>query len=58
MDKRFSSIRDIARLAGVSIATVSRVLNTPDKVSPQTCERVMRVIEQHRYIPNRSAVNL
>ncbi len=45
-------IRDIAREAGVSTATVSRVLNQPDRVLPETRENVLRVIRQANYVPN------
>jgi len=46
------NIYDIAEAAGVSIATVSRVLGDSDKVSPQTRERVQKVIAQKGFIPN------
>ncbi len=46
------NIYDIAELAGVSIATVSRVVNGSDKVSPRTREKVLRIIEQNGYTPN------
>jgi LacI family transcriptional regulator len=52
------TIRDVARSAGVSIATVSRVLNGRDDVSPRTRERVSRVIRDSGYTANRSARNL
>jgi len=39
------SIREIARLAGVSPATVSRVLNDTAVVDPQTRERVLQVVQ-------------
>lgn len=45
-------IRDIARAAGVSTATVSRALNEPDRVLPETREKVLRVIEEAGYVPN------
>ncbi|MCM8750117.1 LacI family transcriptional regulator [Thermomicrobiaceae bacterium CFH 74404] len=44
--------RVIAQLAGVSQATVSRVLNNRTNVSPQTRERVLQVIEALNYTPN------
>ena len=37
-----TTIREVAREAGVSVGTVSNVLNDPAIVSPETCERVMR----------------
>lgn len=46
------NIYDIAARSGVSIATVSRVLNNSPKVSPATRERVLAVIEQEEYVPN------
>ena len=44
-------VREIAKLAGVSPATVSRVLNTPEITSPQTQAKVLKVIEQYGYTP-------
>ena len=46
------SIKDVARLAGVSIATVSRCLNTPDQVREPTREKVRKAIHQTGYSPN------
>ncbi len=46
------NIYDIAKLAGVSIATVSRVVNGSDKVSEKTRQRVLSVIEEAGYTPN------
>jgi LacI family transcriptional regulator, galactose operon repressor len=52
------TIREIADLAGVSIATVSRVLNGREDVAPDTRERVSRVISEHGYTANRQARGL
>jgi LacI family transcriptional regulator len=49
------TIREIADLAGVSIATVSRVVNGHADVSTETREAVQRVIREHGYTANRSA---
>jgi LacI family transcriptional regulator len=49
------TIREIAGLAGVSIATVSRVVNGRGDVAPETRELVTRVIREHGYTTNRSA---
>lgn len=46
------NIYDIATKAGVSIATVSRVLNGSKNVSPKTRERILAVIEESGYTPN------
>jgi LacI family transcriptional regulator len=52
------TIREIAELAGVSIATVSRVVNGRDDVSDETRELVQRVVREHGYSANRSARGL
>ena len=52
------NIYDISAQAGVSIATVSRVLNGSDKVSQATREKVMEVIEKNGYMPNAFARSL
>jgi LacI family transcriptional regulator, galactose operon repressor len=61
MRKRYrerSTIHDIAQEAGVSAATVSRVLNGRDHVAPSTRELVARIVREHGYTANRSARNL
>jgi len=52
---RRATIREIADLAGVSIATVSRVVNGSGYVSEKTRIAVESVIREHRYTANRSA---
>src|SRR5262245_53461003 len=49
------SIKEVAKRAGVSIATVSRTINVPEKVHPRTVERVRRAIERLGYHPNLTA---
>lgn len=51
-------IRDIARLANVSTATVSKVLNNYAEVSEATKEKVLKIVEEVGYIPNSSARSL
>ncbi|MDT3425559.1 LacI family transcriptional regulator [Paenibacillus forsythiae] len=46
------TIRDVARLAEVSIATVSRVLNRSKPVSPELEEKVMKVVDELGFNPN------
>jgi DNA-binding LacI/PurR family transcriptional regulator len=52
---RAPNIRDVARLAGVSYQTVSRVLNNSESIKPSTKERVLEVIDQVGYRPNQAA---
>ncbi len=52
------TIKDIARLAGVSVSTVSRALNDHPDVSAEAKEKVMAVVEEYNYIPNASAREL
>jgi LacI family transcriptional regulator len=49
------SIRDVARRAGVSIATVSRAVNRIPTVDPALAERVWKAIEEVGYLPNTQA---
>jgi DNA-binding LacI/PurR family transcriptional regulator len=52
---RRPSIRDVARLADVSHQTVSRVLNNHSSIRPETRDRVLAVMAQLQYQPNRAA---
>lgn len=52
------NIKDIAKLAGVGVSTVSRVINQHSDVKDETRERVLEVIAKYNYIPNNSARNL
>ena len=53
-----TAIHDVAKAAGVSIATVSRALNGTGEVSAETRERVTRAAEKMNYRPHRAARNL
>jgi beta-glucosidase len=57
MNERLTII-DIAKLAGVSKATVSRVLNQKPDVDPTTREHILRIMEEHGFAPDLSAVQL
>jgi DNA-binding LacI/PurR family transcriptional regulator len=52
------TIRDVAKHAGVSAATVSYVLNGVNKVSEETKDRVLQAIEQLNYQPDFTAISL
>jgi DNA-binding LacI/PurR family transcriptional regulator len=53
-----STIRDVARIAAVSTATVSRVINSPEVVSPETRNRVAKAMKACRYQYNALAAAL
>jgi LacI family transcriptional regulator len=55
---RAATIRDVARAANVSVASVSRTLNGLDNVTTATRERVMRAVAALRYVPNAAARSL
>lgn len=55
---RAVTIRDVARNAGVSISTVSRVLNNRADVDGATREKVLAVVEKMQYVRNANAANL
>lgn len=52
------TIKEIAKLSGVGISTVSRVLNNAEGVSADTKKKVLRVVAETNYIPNNSARSL
>ena len=51
-------IQDVAKAAQVSVATVSRALNFPEKVTPATRDRVLQIANEMGYTPNASARTL
>ena len=53
-----ATIRDVAREAGVSIATVSNTLNKPSVVKPETRDLVMEAVQKLGYVPNLNARSL
>ena len=55
MAKQKQTIRDIAKLAGVSHMTVSRVLNEDTNVSAETRKHVLAIIREHDFTPNPKA---
>ena len=46
------TLEDVAKMAGVSTASISRALNTPGKVAPETRDRIEKAIEALGYTPN------
>ncbi len=56
--KTIPTIRDVAREAGVSVSTVSRVLNDKDDVAPETYEKIQIVIQQLGYTSNLAAKSM
>ena len=56
--KKIVSIKDIAKISGVSVATVSRVLNDKGKCSEDTRRRVLAVADQYGYVSNMAAKSL
>src|SRR5512138_1529265 len=60
MTRRSSSvtIRDVARQAGVSVATVSRYINRNAPVSTEVADRLHQVMNELRYVPHAAARHL
>ena len=57
-DMRMATIRDVARVAGVSPTTVSHVLSNRRPVSAETKKKVLEAVEQTGYVPNAIAQGL
>ncbi|MEA1910908.1 MAG: helix-turn-helix transcriptional regulator [Spirochaetota bacterium] len=58
MRKKQKTIADIAEEAGVSKATVSRVLSNSPKVKPESKDRILQIIKKHSFVPNNLAQSL
>jgi len=52
------TIKEIARMCGVGVSTVSRAINNHPDINPETKERIMETIRRYNYVPNNSARNL
>jgi len=52
------TIYDVAKMAGVSASTVSRVVNNKGNVNAKTRDRIMKLLAEHNYIPNEAARGL
>ena len=50
-----ATIKDVAKLAGVSICTVSRALANKENITPKTMEKVLSAVRELDYKPNYSA---
>lgn len=57
-DEAEITIKDIARICGVGVSTVSRAINNHPDINPVTKQAIMDTIEKYGYIPNNSARNL
>jgi DNA-binding LacI/PurR family transcriptional regulator len=53
-----TTIKDIARICGVAVSTVSRAINNHPDINQETKTLIMQAIKEHNYIPNNSARNL
>lgn len=49
------TIKDIAKMCGVGVSTVSRALNNHPDINPETREKIMQVIRETGFVPNNSA---
>lgn len=58
MTNRSITIKDVAKKANVSVATVSRVINGLDRVSDATRKRVLKIIQELNFVPNTMAASM
>ena len=52
------TIKDIAKICGVGVSTVSRAMNNHPDINPATKEKILETIKEYGYVPNDSARNL
>ncbi len=53
-----ATIKDVAKMAGVSVCTVSRAIAGKGYIGQETYDRVMKAVEELQYTPNKTAVGL
>ena len=51
------TIKDIAKICNVGISTVSRAINDDPGINEETKKRILKVIEEQNFVPNKSAIN-
>ncbi len=56
--KKKCTIYDVAKIAGVSPSTVSRVMNSPEIVAEDTRQKVANTVKELSYIPNMMAASM
>ncbi len=52
------TIKDIAKICGVGVSTVSRALNDHPDINPETKEKILETVREYNFVPNNSARNL
>ncbi|WP_034995558.1 LacI family DNA-binding transcriptional regulator, partial [Liquorilactobacillus vini] len=52
MGKKVNSIKDIAKISGFSISTVSKVINNKGRVSEQNRKKILQIVEKYHYEGN------
>ena len=52
------TIKEIAKICGVGVSTVSRAINNHPDINPETKKKILDTITEYQYIPNNSARNL
>ena len=52
------TIKEVAKLCGVGVSTVSRAINNHPDINPETKQKILDVIREYNYVPNNSARNL
>lgn len=56
--KRITSIKEVAKLAGCSIATVSNTLNNKGRIGEEVRKKILDICQKHDYVPNSAGRNL
>jgi len=57
-EEKMASLKDVAKLAQVSLMTVSRAINSPDKLNKDTYIKVKQAIDELNYVPDVSALKI
>ena len=52
------TIKEVAKLCGVGVSTVSRAINNHPDINPETKQKILDAIREYNYVPNNSARNL
>ena len=52
------TIKEVAKLCGVGVSTVSRAINNHPDINPETKQKILDIIKEYNYVPNNSARNL